>query len=212
MARTTNLSYEQIANAAEAINERGEKVTTRGVRAELGYGSMATILRFLQDWRNSTNQTGTAAETIDPSVLRAISAQIVSRVQVATDTAMNRNAELQSEIDALLLENEQQAKRIEEQDSDIESWKTDHAALSVRISEMKNTETRLTGELQTERQAGERSRIDLAKMESRLEVVPRLEAEIAQLRAELLLAQKEAANYHEIAAVAQARLAYFGAS
>jgi len=125
---------------------------------------------------------------------------------------MNRNAELQSEIDALLLENEQQAKRIEEQDDDIESCKISYAAASARIGGLENTEMRLAGELQTERQAGERSRIDLAKMESRLEVVPRLEAEIAQLRAELLLAQKEAANYHEIAAVAQARLAYFGAS
>ncbi|PIV91308.1 MAG: hypothetical protein COZ77_10215 [Gallionellales bacterium CG_4_8_14_3_um_filter_54_18] len=207
MARTTSLTYEQIAGAADAITVRGERVTTRSVRDELGSGSMATVLRFLQDWRNRSNRQGQAVdEMLDLAVIKAINTHIGLRVRDATASASERNAELLTEIDGLLVENEKQASTIEEQAGNIESWKTSHAAVSARVGELENTVARLTEELLGERQTGEQARIALAKAELRLEAVPRFETEVAQLRAELLQSQKEAATYHEAAAVAQARL------
>ncbi|WP_308367297.1 MULTISPECIES: DNA-binding protein [unclassified Microbulbifer] len=59
MART-GVTYLDIAQAAEAVKNRGEEPTVDRVRAELGTGSKSTIAPLLKRWRSETgSQTDT---------------------------------------------------------------------------------------------------------------------------------------------------------
>jgi len=109
-------------------------------------------------------------------------------------------------ISAIIAENERQVAEIEMQGSDLFSFQNQCAAYAGRVQQLELEVARLIVELAAERQATEAARIALAKAELRLEAVPRIENEIATVRADLLLSQKQAAEQHEAAAVATAKL------
>jgi len=207
MARESTITFEQVAAAADSIKAQGSKPTSRAVREVLGSGSMATVCKFMQQWQGGqVHQSQVADDTLDMAIVRAISNQIAIKVQEATLIASTQLADLQAEASAIITENERQAVEIEIQAVDLSSFQNQCAAYAGRVQQLESEAERLIADLAVERQAAESARIALAKAELRLEAVPRIEAEISAVRVELLLSQKQAAEQHEAAAVATARL------
>lgn len=207
MARESTISFEQVSVAADRIKAQGTKPTARNVREALGTGSMATVLKFLQQWQGGQmRQSQAIDDTIDPVIARAISNQIAVKVQESTADATARLADLQAEADAIIAENERQAADIETQTFELSALQEQYAALSGRAKQLEADATRTAGELDVERKAAEAARVELAKAELRLEAVPRIEAEIEKVRAELSQARVQATEQHETAAVATAKL------
>ena len=100
-------SARPFAAAADNIKAQGGKPTARSVRDALGTGSMATVLKFLQEWKGGqVRQCQAIDDTLDPSIARAISNQIAGKVQEATADATARLADLQAETDGVIVENE----------------------------------------------------------------------------------------------------------
>lgn len=121
MARTSTITFDQVAAAANAIKAAGEKPTARRVREALGTGSMATVLRFFQQWQGS----GSAASdddqeevTLDPAIIKAITTAIAAQVAAASVDAAQRIAELEGERAALMQEVERMAVDVEELEKD----------------------------------------------------------------------------------------------
>jgi len=207
MARESTITFEQVAAAADSIKAQGGKPTSRAVREVLGSGSMATVCKFMQQWQGGqVRQNQVVDDTLDMAIVRAISNQIATKVQEATLIASTQLADLQAEASAIIAENERQAAEIEMQAYDLSSFQDQCSAYAGRVQQLESEVARLIADLATERQAVEFARIALAKAELRLEAVPRIEAEISAVRVELLLSQKQAAEQHEAAAVATARL------
>jgi chromosome segregation ATPase len=207
MARESTITFEQVAAVADNIKAQGGKATMRNVRESLGSGSMATILKFLQQWQGGQlRQSQAIDDTMDPSIARAISNQIASKVQEATANATAQLADLQIETDTLIAENERQAADIDLQATELSALQEQHAALAGRTQQLETEATRTAAALVAVRQAAESARVELAKAELRLEAVPRIEAEIEKVRAELLEARAQSAKLHEEAAVATAKL------
>ena len=207
MARESTITFEQVAAVADSIKGQGGKATMRNVRETLGSGSMATILKFLQQWQGGQlRQSQAIDDTMDPSIARAISNQIASKVQEATANATAQLADLQIETDTLIAENERQAADMDIQATELSALQEQHAALVGRTQQLETDATRTSAALVLERQAAESARVELAKAELRLEAVPRIEAEIEKVRAELLEARAQSAKLHEEAAVATAKL------
>lgn len=207
MARESTITTEQVAAAADNIKAAGGKPTARAVREVLGTGSMATILKHLQQWQDGQlRQSQSIDDTLDPSITRAISNQIVAKVQEATAGATARLADLQAEANTIIAENERQSAEIEAQAAELISFQDKHSALVGRVQQFEADATRTATELAAERQAAEAARVELAKAMLRLEAVPRIEAEIEKVRAELLQARAQATEQHEAAAVATAKL------
>lgn len=127
-------------------------------------------------------------------------------MQEATLIASTQLADLQAEASAIIAENERQATEIDMQAADLSSFQDQCAAYAGRVQQLESEVTRLIADLVAERQAAESARIALARAELHLESVPRIQAEISAVRGELLLSQKQAAEQHETAAVATARL------
>ncbi|MDO9152044.1 MAG: DNA-binding protein [Methylotenera sp.] len=207
MARESTITFEQVAAVAGSIKAHGGKATMRNVRESLGSGSMATILKFLQQWQGGQlRQSQAIDDAMDPSIARAISNQIASKVQEATANTTAQLADLQIETDTLIAENERQAADIDLQATELSALQEQYAALAGRTQQLETEATRTAAALVTERQAAESARVELAKAELRLEAVPRIEAEIEKVRAELLEARAQSAKLHEEAAVATAKL------
>lgn len=206
MARESTITAEQVATAADQIKSTGLKPTARAIREALGQGSMATVLKFFQQWQGGQVRASQAIDdTLDPAITRAISNQIAGRVQEATADVTARLGDLQAEADAIIAENERQAAELEIQAGDLAALQEQNATLAGRTQQLEADAIRTAGELVAERQAAETARVALAKAQLRLEGMPRIEADLDKTRAELLEARAKAAELHESAAVAMAK-------
>ncbi len=206
MAREATITYEQVASAADSIKNQGDKPTARAVREVLGTGSMATVLKFFQQWQaGQVRQSQAIDDTLDPAIARAISNQLALKVQEATSEATMRLADLQSEAETIIAENERQSVDIEGLTSEMDKLNANCAALSGRNQQLDADIVRLKDDLANERQEAEHARTELAKAQLRLEAVPRIEAEIQTVRAELEVSRKAQAMAEQSAAVAIAQ-------
>jgi chromosome segregation ATPase len=207
MARESSITFEQVAMAADAIKAQGGKATSRSVREVLGTGSMATILRFLQQWGGAqARQSQAIDDTLDATVVRSISNHIADRVQAATTALTAQLADQQAETDSLISENERQTTELDAIATTLVSLQVSYNQMVGVVQQLESDTARTAKELIAERQAAEAARVLLAKAEFRLEAVPRIEKEIQQVRDELATVQKQAAELHETAAVATAKL------
>ena len=81
MARTSSISFEIIAEAANRIQELGLTPTTRNVREVVGGGSMGTILKHFQQWQSGIVQAKPViSEILDPSITLTINSYIAEQV------------------------------------------------------------------------------------------------------------------------------------
>lgn len=207
MARESTITYEQVATTAEELKAKGVKPTSRAVRDVLGTGGMATVLKHLEQWKSGqAKQSQVTDDAIDPSVARALNAHIYTKIQTATSEATARLADMQGELATVILENERQANEISDLTVEAAFHKEEGAKLAGQIEQLTTDLTTRIVELGAERQAAEQARIQLAKAELRLEAVPRIEAEIEKVRAELDVERKSAAKAREEAAELRGRI------
>lgn len=168
---------------------------------------MATVLKHLQQWQREQVRPGLVMEdALDPMIARTIAQQIATRVREATSESTSRLADLQIETDNIIVESERQNIEIEQKISDLTELQGRHDALAGRTAQLEFDAKQTSENLITESRASEAARVELAKAELRLEAVPKIEAEIEKLRAELVKGRIHAAELHETAAVALAKL------
>lgn len=207
MAREASITYEQVAAVCNKVAAEGGSPGSRNVREVLGSGSSATILKHIQQWKGGQERQSQAIDdTLDPSIVRAISNQLAERVQAATAEATARLAELQSETNNLIADAERQAALVEAQADMLATLQGEKATLAGRLAQVESDLARSVTDVANERQGAEAARTELAKVLVRLDAMPRIEAENDRLRAELEQARTDAAKQHEIAAVATATL------
>lgn len=207
MARKPTISYEQVATIADIITAQGGQPTVVKVRAEHGTGSDGTIASHLRDWRaEQKNQNQTICNALDPAIARVISTQIAKSVQEATVDIATQLADSLAETDILIAEIARLDAEFELQAKEFTTLQEQHLALIGRTQQLEADATRNAVALIAERAATESARVELAKAQLRLEAVPRIEAEVEKLRAELLESRAQAAKFHEAAAVATAKL------
>lgn len=222
------VTYEAVAAACEAIAVSGSRPSVRSIIAHLGGGSPNSVLDYQRQWKAGRPVVKATDIQIDPRIGQIIAEQISAAVTTsrgdiegqlfeaeqdaeivskAGKEAEERVTALESELELAKAQIQSQVGQIDHLKTAAEQVKTD-AAEQVKIAEARSAAAVLKAEEETlrERSAAEVTRMALAKAELRLEAMPRIEAEIATVRAELLLAQKQAAEQHEAAAVATARL------
>lgn len=206
MARESTITFEQVAAAADSIKADGRKPTNRSVREVLGTGSMATILKFLQQWQGGQVHTTESPVVLPAGLQRALVDFIGQEVAGAKATLQADLVDAQQSNADLIAESERQASTIEIQAEALETIQAEKAELVGRLSQVESDLTKSGDDVAGERHAAEHARTELAKAQLRLEAVPRIEAEIEKIRAELLETRTQAAELHEAAAVATAKL------
>ena len=187
MPREATITYDQVVRYAEAIKDEGGKATPRQIRERHGSGSLGTIHKLFLQWESTQALAIEAALRLPPSVQRAILEFVRHELSVGRADLEARLCKANASAEDLATENERQAALIDEQLARIESLRGERAALTGRLAEIETAIGTHREDVVRERQAAEAARTEAAKLTLRLEGLPRLEAELAELRKECQL-------------------------
>lgn len=201
------ITYEQVAAAADAISARGERPTLRGVRNEMGTGSLGTIQKHLSAWQGQRRQIVTSAATLPTEIQRVILEEIEREVGAARSELEAELAEVKGDRDTLADDNEAQAEQIEQQTVRLEEAEATIQQQAGRITQLEADIATAWQATERERGISEQARQALAKTELRLEVLPKVEAEAERLRAALEASQERATTAEKLSAVTAEKLA-----
>ena len=176
----TGITFEQVATLADAIAAQGGRPTLRGVRAELGSGSMGTIQKHLATWQGRRRQIVTSAATLPPEIQRVILAEIAREVDAARAELESDLADAKGDRDALADENEQQAELLERQTERMAEIEATNQQQAGRIAQLEADLASASQATDRERSVAEQARLAQAKAELRLEALPKVEAEVGK--------------------------------
>ena len=186
MGRESTITSEQVAAEADSMVADGGKPSARAIRDRLGTGSMGTIQRFLQQWRDD-RRAGPAAPAIalPPALQRAIVEFMEQELTARMAPTVSALAEQQQATNELVAEVERQAEQVAGQTDDLARLAEEKAAAEGRAEQLAADLAGARKEAASERQAAEHARTELAKAQLRLEAMPRLEADLAAMRGDL---------------------------
>lgn len=209
------VTFESVVAAAESLISTGQRPSVRAVIASMGGGSPNAVLPHLQAWKAARPSVKTADVALDPRIIAILSEQITSVVVDATRAAEARAADLEADAEAvadagrlaearadelagelvnLQSENQQQAGKLEMLANEIDQVKKETATA---VADARADALR-------EREAGEQVRQTLARAELRLESLPGMEAQLAELRGQLNTERELRTAAEKYAAVAVA--------
>lgn len=228
MTKTTPLvTYEAVAQAAEAIQAEGGRPSVRAVRARLEGGSPNVIAPLLAQWKAGRPVVHAEEVQIDPRISQILAEQIGKAVLDARGDVEARLVNAEADLEAvsragrdaeelaqhLAGELEIAKSRIQTLRGQIDQLKADAERGKADAAEqIKATEGRAAAgiakaeeEAARERQGREAAQAALARAELRLETVPRLEKEIERLQVALDAERTARADAERQVATAEAK-------
>ena len=206
MVREATITQEEVNAVADSIRAAGAKPTARAVREELGRGSMATVLRLLQTWQAGQ---GRAPDTpvVLPVVLQRALVDFIGQEVASAKLLLEQDlVTAQQAQKDLIAENEGQATDIEGLQTKLEELQSEHSQLEGRSGQLTTDLEEARQAAESQRQAAETARTETAKLQLRLEGVPRLETELAKLKEALEAERSARVASDQSAAVATAKL------
>jgi DNA repair exonuclease SbcCD ATPase subunit len=208
MGRNASVTFEQVCAAADKLGANGINVTVRAIRELLGTGSMGTITRLYQQWREKKGEEDEAAARMLPAKVQRVVFELidqeVARARVDIEEELH-----QAKLDMLALanENEQLGERIEELQAQNSNLGDNQAVLEGRISQLHDDLTAAHQQTAAERRNAELERVNLAVATHRLEQLARLERELDQMRASLEVQREARVRAEQATAVLEAHKA-----
>lgn len=207
MGRESTITFEQIAAVADAMKIDGVKPTSRAVRERLGNtGSMGTINKLLGRWKSGQERQISAALVLPPALQRVLLEFMDTELTAARTTLETELADQQQEAADLATENERQVIENDAQAESIEQLRSDVAAHQGRAGQLEADLTASREEAVRERSGAELARTELAKAQLRLEAMPRLEADLVATRGVLETERAARVAAEQQAAVLSAKL------
>jgi colicin import membrane protein len=200
------VTFEQVAAIADAIAAQGNRPTLRGVRAELGTGSLGTIQKHLAAWQGTRRQIVTSSATLPTEIQRVILGEIERTVSEARAELEADLAAAMGDRDALTDDNLAQSEQIELQAARLAEVEAGSQQQAGRILQLETDLATAAAEIKRERDEAANGRQALARAELRLEQLPLLQAEAERLRSALDAASVRATTAEQSAAVGAAQL------
>lgn len=185
MGREANITPDQVHAIADEIRAEGGKPTLRAVRERLGTGSMGTVSKHLQQWKAGQERHTATELALPPALQRAVLDFMATELAATRAPLEAELADQQQTAGDLATENERQAATIENQAGELDTLAAEKAAAEGKAEQLAADLAGAKEDATRERQAAEQARTELAKAMLRLEAMPRLEAELAAIRAEL---------------------------
>ncbi|MDO3615292.1 DNA-binding protein [Ralstonia pseudosolanacearum] len=204
MARQ-GISYEQVANAADTLVAEQLKPTLTAVRERLGSGSMNTIHRHLTAWQGRQKPAARKLGELNPRVLSALGSELSRAAEDAAAEAEGALAQAMSEMAVLASTGEALEAERDALAQELQQVATERDKLAGKAAEQAAEIDRLNTESERERAELATVRRALAQVELRLEAVPHLERDLAELRTQLAAEQATRIAADRAAAVAEAQ-------
>lgn len=198
------VTYEQVCAVVDRLQSRGEKPTNRAVLAEVG-GSMGTVQPHMVRYREEHRPAKVVADALPSTLQQAILDAISEQVQSARSALEQQLSEGQDDIAELVRENASLEVRVDDQAQAIKALECQLATEQGRAQQLSTEIQQAEEKAVVERQAAEAARIETAQLRLRLEGYADIKAEMQQLRDDLRVAERSAAQATADAAAAKAK-------
>lgn len=108
MARTSNITFGQVAQIADAMKAAGNRPTARAVRERIGSGSMGTIHKLLQQWQGKGSEADeeTEAAELPNHIQSALMDFIGTEIATACEPLNEELQVAKSDLEEIALDNE----------------------------------------------------------------------------------------------------------
>lgn len=203
MPRLATITQDHVNAIANRLKSTGTKPTVRLIIAEHGSGSPGTVQPMLKNWESGQPQA--TGITLSPVLMRVLQEHFGQEVARATAEVQSQLANSEETAADLARKNKQLAEQLEEHEDNVGQLMDGNAALQGRIDQLERDLASAREEALTQRAGAERVHTELAKMEMRLETMPRLEADLASAKAEFESERRARISAEQTAAVSAAQ-------
>lgn len=209
MARQ-GITFEQVTAAADAIVGEGQQPTIKAVRERLGTGSPNTIHQHLKRWREARPVAVVAALELPQALASAIAAEIERTAAQARGEIEGRLVQAQAEADELSATGETLEAERDALAEQVATLTTERDTLTGKAAQQAADLAEQGQRIEREQQAAEAARVELAKVQLKVEAQAEKLAEQAtaldRLATDLKAADKARQEAAQAAAVLAARL------
>lgn len=198
------LTSERVSAAANAIQAKGDRPTKRLVRDEVGpIGSDSTLCKYLNAWRKIHEPQSVAPEpaTRLPALQRVLLDFMAKELADARAPLAADLAEQQTTAADLIDEGERKNEIIADKDLQLAQLAAAKAVAEGTSAQLAADLAEAHGDVVRQRQAADDLRIKLVETSLRAETLPRLEADLKELRAELATAHQASREVEKRAGV-----------
>lgn len=206
MARTSNITFGQVAAIADAMKAAGNRPTARAVRERIGSGSMGTIHRLLQQWQGKASEQDeeTEAAELPQHIQSALMDFIGTEIATACEPI---NEDLQAAKEAaeeLAAENVRLEAVIDRLQTERDNAERNQATSKALYDKTNNELKAANAQLQIWADVIKNQEIELDRASRQLEMLASYAPELAQAKIAL-------GEMHEKAATAEKEAAVLGA-
>lgn len=209
MARTTNITFGQVAAIADAMKAAGTRPTARAVRERIGTGSMGTIHKLLQQWAGKVAEAD--EEDDSPELPSSIASTLMDFVSTQIAEACEPlNEELQAAKDAanqIAEDNERMHQAFDEQDRELVNMLEKYAASNAKLDQTRAVLADHESEVFKLRAQVSELMLELDRSKRQTEMLTNLQPNLAKAQQDLAEARNGREDAQRDAAVLGAQLA-----
>lgn len=209
MARE-GISYEAVEAVATGLAGAGQAVTLRSVREKLGTGSMNTVSRHLQGWREARPAATAVAFEMPAELVNAFGRELRRGADQAVAGVQFELLEARAEVKELAGTGEALDAEREALSCQVVDLTTARDQAEATARERTAEISRLIESVEREQRAAESARLEVAtsrlKLESQSERLEELRKSSASLKAELTVVEKARVAAEQFSAVAQSQV------
>lgn len=176
------ITYDVVVAAIEHLQARGERVSVRSIRAYLGAGSLSTIAKHLQIWRETQPQATGTVISIPPAVQQALMSFVMQEYTTRLAAVQSELADREQLNQELLSENDGLQSRVDELESTATQSRDEMANLRGQFERMSVELAEREADLGKARAVNAESDLKLAIAATRLQQLQSVEAEAKRLR------------------------------
>jgi len=209
MARTSTITFGQVAQIADAMKAAGNRPTARAVRERIGSGSMGTIHKLLQQWQGKASEAdedSEAAAELPMHIQNALMDFIGTEIATACEPI---NEELQAAKEAaeeLATENERLSRLIETLEKDSYNAEMARSSEKARADALHRELAEAKAHLAEANARNTEYLRDLDRSQRQTEMLASLQPELAQARTALTSSEAARIEAERSTAVLSAQL------
>ncbi len=147
------VTYSEVAEVCERLSAEGVKPTQRNVRAEIGSGSVSTILRHINAWLESKSLVADVQVVLPDETVVAMQKAINDAIQSASETRDREIANLKEQIEDELKALTEQDERIQSLDNRLQAEAESAKARELALEKSLAVQTRQAEELKAQNAA-----------------------------------------------------------
>jgi len=206
MGRQASVTIEHVKAAVAALRAEGGKVSSRAVREKLdNVGSMGTVSRLLQQCLGEKDNTPDSLRQLPPELQHAILVFADQQAEIARRQLAEELIGCKQEMRDLAEDSEQLTATIEDLREQLAHATFNGATVEGRVAQTLDELAGAREETTVERRAAETARVELAKLQLRVQALESVEGELRDARAQHDRQRSECARAEQAAAVLEAQ-------